>query len=268
MLNITNTMNASSREFILLYHTILIGVAPLIPIPFVDEWIVAYLWKHMISEIAKRHGIKLSKAEISLLINQKKSGCLSVFSYMIIRPIKELFREIFFWLEWKRGVDLATSSYYFGYLLDYIFEQGYYQPELASQYELAIKKSVVGANTRLVREIISKTFYSSKGIVRVVSSWLFQFGKYYLKLATKTFADKIKRVFIKFTNKKSPVEPIKNDTELDDFFNEARPKINDLILPMLDSLSNGIGTLPKEHFDILRNKLTHELNLSTSINNG
>ena len=127
-------MNTSSREFILLYHTILIGIAPLIPIPFVDEWIVAYLWKHMISEIAKRHGVKLSKAEIYQLTNQKKPGCLTVFSSMIIRPIKELFREIFFWLEWKRGIDLATSSYYFGYLLNYIFEQGYYQPEFASKY--------------------------------------------------------------------------------------------------------------------------------------
>jgi hypothetical protein len=261
-------MNTSSREFILLYHTILIGVAPLIPIPFVDEWIVAYLWKHMISEIAKRHGVKLSKAEISQLTNQKKTGCLTIIGSMIIRPIKELFREIFFWLEWKRGIDLATSSYYFGYLLDFIFEQGYYQPELASKYQLVIKKSMVGANIRLVREIISKTFYSSKGIVRTVSSWLFQFGKYYLKLATKTFANKIKYVFVKFTNKKAPIESIKNDTELDDFFNETRPKINDLILPMLDSLSSGIGTLPKEHFDMLRNKLTQELNLSTSIKNG
>ncbi|MDP1624350.1 MAG: hypothetical protein Q8L64_01125 [bacterium] len=261
-------MNTSSREFILLYHTILIGVAPLIPIPFVDEWIVAYLWKHMISEIAKRHGVKLSKAQITHLINQKKSGCLTVFSSMIIRPIKELFREIFFWLEWKRGIDLATSSYYFGYLLDYIFEQGYFQPEFASKFELAIKKSMVGANTRLVREIISKTFYSSKGIVRTVSSWLFQFGKYYLKLATKTFANKIKRIFVKFTNKKAPIELIKNDIELDDFFNETRPKINDLILPMLDSLSSGIGNLPKEHFDRLKNNLTQELNLSTSIKNG
>jgi hypothetical protein len=262
-------MDFSSREFILLYHTILIGVAPLIPIPFVDEWIVAYLWKHMIVEVAKRHGVKLSKVEINQLNPpKKKTGCLTVIGSMIIRPVKELFREIFFWLEWKRGIDLATSSYYFGYLLDYIFEQGYFQPEFVSKYELAIKNSMVGANTRLVCEIISKTFYSSKGIVRAVSSWLFQFGKYYLKLATKTFAKKIKRVFVKLTNKKAPVEPIKDDTELDDFFNETRPKINDLIPPMLDSLSNGIGNLPKEHFDMLRSKLTQELNFGTSTKNG
>jgi len=260
-------MNTSSREFILLYHTILIGVAPLIPIPFVDEWIVAYLWKHMISEIAKRHGLTLSKDEIYQLINQKKTGCFAVIGPMIIRPVKELFREIFFWLEWKRGIDLATNSYYFGYLLDYIFEQGCFQREFSSKYEVAIKKSMAGANTRLVREIISKTFYSSKGIVRAISSWLNQFGKYYLKLATKTFADKIKRGFVKLTNKKAPVEPIKNDIELDDFI-RTRPRINDLILPMLESLSSGIGNLPKEHFDMLRNNLTQELDFSTSTKNG
>jgi hypothetical protein len=127
----------------------------------------------MIVEVAKRHGVKLSKVEINQLNPpKKKTGCLTVIGSMIIRPVKELFREIFFWLEWKRGIDLATSSYYFGYLLDYIFEQGYFQPEFVSKYELAIKNSMVGANTRLVCEIISKTFYSSKGIVRAVSSWL------------------------------------------------------------------------------------------------
>jgi hypothetical protein len=47
--------------------------------------------------------------------------------------------------------------------------------------------------------------------------------------------------------------------KLDSFFEEARPKINDLTAELVESLSKGIGSLPGEHFDTLTRQLTVEL---------
>ena len=104
-------MKLLSRELILLYYATLIGASPLIPVPFLDEMIVAYIWQHLVAEIAKIHHIKLSKNEIRQLANQQADGCLGSCSTIIILPLKEIFREIFFWLEWRRGIDLARSGH-------------------------------------------------------------------------------------------------------------------------------------------------------------
>lgn len=62
--------------------------------------------------------------------------------------------------------------------------------------------------------------------------------------------------------KKEGIEPPQQnnyDGKLDDFFEEAPPKINDLAVKLAESLSNGIGKIPREHFDNLSKKLILEL---------
>jgi hypothetical protein len=259
-------MKPFSRDVILLSYTILIGAAPLIPIPFVDEWIAAYLWRRMIADLAKKHGVKLTKREVFQLSDQKKSGLMGIIISYVVRPIKELFREIFFWLDWKRGIDLATRTYYHGYLMNFIFETGNYNPEHAAKYKPAIQHALKGANTKLLRGIILKTFTSSKEIIRTVRIWLFQFGKYYLKLTKNSTKQKIKYVFSKITKAKALYESERTEGDINDYFDEARPTLNDLIPPVLESLYSGIGSLPKEHFDILCSKLIQELSQTTSAN--
>ncbi|MBN1453311.1 MAG: hypothetical protein JW963_20015 [Anaerolineales bacterium] len=259
-------MKLPSKELLFLYHATLIGASPLIPIPFLDELIAAYLRRRMVAEIAKIHHLELSKKEIRQLANQHDTGCLNSCSTIIILPLKEIFREIFFWLEWRRGIDLATKAYYFGYLLDLTFEQVDFHSEDIPKYRYAIQHSLSGANTRLVRDIIANSFYSSKGLVRTITGWLFQFSRYYLKLMFQFLLQKAKYILTRIRKlgfrKKVQAEPPQQnnyDGKLDDFFEEAPPKISDLALKLAESLSNGIGKIPREHFDNLSKKLILEL---------
>jgi hypothetical protein len=112
-----------------------------------------------------------------------------------------------------------------------------------------------------VQGIIGKTFYSSKGLVRGVTGWLFQFGKYYLKLMARSVLQGSRRLTSIFRKKRSTASSTQtsNDAKLDTFLEEPQPQIRDLIQTMLDSLQSGIGGLPQKHFDDLSSRLTLEL---------
>jgi hypothetical protein len=194
-------MNINPKELILLYHAILIGASPLIPVPFVDELIAAYFWRRLVAEIAKLHALKLSKEEIRQLASQQDTGCLNGCSTLIILPLRELYREIFFWLEWRRGIDLATKAYYFGYLLNFTFEKVDFQSQNIPKYRVAIQSSLSGVNTRLLREVVARTFYSSKGLVRAVTAWLFRFSRYYLRMVFRFFINKVTGVWSRVRKK-------------------------------------------------------------------
>jgi len=88
----------NQKELIILYHALLIGASPLIPVPFVDEKIMVSFWRHMVLHLSKSHGIQLSDAQVRALAYQQQSCCESGCATAIIYPLKELFREIlFFW---------------------------------------------------------------------------------------------------------------------------------------------------------------------------
>jgi hypothetical protein len=256
-----------NKELILLYHAILIGASPLIPVPFLDESIAAYFWRHLVEEIAKLHAIKLSKEDVRQLANQQGAGCANGCSTLIILPLREIYREIFFWLEWRRGIDLATKAYYYGYLLNITFEKVAFQSQDIPKYRLAIQRALAGVNTRLLREVIAHTFYSSRGLVRAVTAWLFRFSRYYLKLALRFIPQKASYLWARIRRKKrlEPSQAKDRERKLDSFFEEAQPKLNDLTAELVESLSKGIGSIPGEHFDTLTRGLVLELQRNSLI---
>jgi hypothetical protein len=166
-----------SRDLIVAYHTILIGTSPLIPVPFLDEWIMTHIWRHMVSELAKSYGCQLSSLQVRQLAYQNQFSCSQGCAAIIIYPLKEIIGEILFWLEWRRGVNLATSAYYSGYLLNVLFAMESFDPRRASHYWEAIQESIEGLNHKLVRKVIRGTFLSSKGAVKATASWLWELAK-------------------------------------------------------------------------------------------
>ncbi|MEW6402386.1 MAG: hypothetical protein AB1649_11345 [Chloroflexota bacterium] len=246
----------STKDWIILYHTLLIGASPLIPLPFVDEWIAQYLRRQLISGIAKSHNATLTRTEIRQLAAEQ-SGCLGVLSAIFILPLKEIFRDIFFWLEWKRGIDLATQAYYFGYLLGIVFESKEFDSRKAPLYRIAVADVLKGANTKFVRGSIKRTFDSSRSSLRDVTVWLFHFARYYLRLVVSGVGQRIKTFFSRFRRRKSAGSSAREGQEgkLDNYFEESQPQLKDLTSKLVENLRNGIGSIPQEHFDELSKKL-------------
>jgi hypothetical protein len=231
--------------FSVMYHSILIGAAFLVPIPFLDERLAIFLWKHMVSDLAKIHSRTLTKEQVLALSYQSRfvisEGCL----FLLKRSFKELFQEIFFFLEWRKAIQVATDAYYSGYLLNELFAYEGFDPAKADPYAIAIEKAKQGINMKLVQGVFRANFRSGKGVLTSVAKW---FSSITVGYAKDSWARRKKK------NTDGATEQ-----QLENFFEMHKSRFQELLKDLIASVQTGIGGLPKEHFDTLRDKLFEEL---------
>lgn len=231
--------------FTVLYHSILIGAAFFVPIPLLDERMAIFLWKHMVSDLAKGHNRTLTKEQVVALSYQSRfalaEGCL----FLLGRILKELFQEIFFFLEWRKAINMATDAYYSGYLLNELFVYEGFDPAKSGQYAIAMQKARQGVNMKLVQGVFRAQFRSSKGVLTSLAKWLSSITVGYAKDS--------------WARRKRRKTEGTTEQQMENFFEMHRSRFQTLLKELIESLQSGIGALPKEHFDELRNKLFQEI---------
>ena len=232
--------------FTVIYHSLLIGAALFVPIPFLDERMAIFLWKHMVSDLAKSHHRNLTKQQVIALSYQSRfalsEGCLVVLGQLL----KAIFRTVFFFLEWRKAINLATEAYYSGYLLDELFAYEAFDPAKVDQYAIAMQKAKQGVNTKLVQGVFRSHFRSSKGVLLSLGKWLSSITVGYAK---DSWARRRKK-----KNAEGATEE-----QMENFFEMHKSRFQTLLQELITSVQTGIGALPKEHFDELRNRLFEEL---------
>ncbi|MEO7837854.1 MAG: hypothetical protein ABIU06_00700 [Anaerolineales bacterium] len=238
--------------FTVMYHSLLIGAALFVPIPFLDDKLASFLWKHMISDLAKTHKRNLTNDQIGALSYLSRlalsDGCLLVGK----RFLRELFQEILFFLEWRRAIKLATDAYYSGYLLNELFAYEGFDASKAGQYAIAVQKARQGINTKLVQDVFRGTFRSGKGVLASIVKWLSGITVGYVKDS-----------WTRRKNKKNADSA--SEKQMENFFEMHRSRFQTLLSDLIANLQTGIGNLPKEHFDDIRQKLFDEVrNLETT----
>ena len=231
--------------FTILYHSILIGAALFVPIPLLDERIAIYLWKRMISELAKSHNRTLTKDQVITLSYQSRfalsEGCLLLLGQLI----KAIFRTVFFFLEWRKAINMATDAYYSGYLLNELFAYDGFDPAKSGQYVIAMQKAKQGVNMKLVQGVFRAQFRSSKGVLLSLGKWLSSITVGYAK---DSWARRRKK------NTDGATEQ-----QMENFFEMHRSRFQTLLKDLIDSIQTGIGALPQEHFEELKNKMFYEI---------
>ena len=231
--------------FTVIYHSLLIGAALFVPVPFLDDRLATFLWQHMVSDLAKSHNKTLTKDQISLLSYQSRfalsDGCLFIGR----RFFRELLQEILFFLEWRKAINLATDAYYSGYLLNELFAYEGFDPAKSAGYAIAIQKAKQGVNMKLVQGIFRAHFRSSKGALTSAVKWLSSITVGYAK-------DSLAR-----RKKKNSADV--DEQQMENFFEMHRSRFQTFLKDWIESIQTGIGALPKEHFEELRNKLFDEL---------
>src|SRR5215216_1281710 len=232
--------------FTVIYHSVLIGAALFVPIPFLDDRLATFLWKHMVADLAKSHNKILTKDQILALSYQSRfalaDGCL----FFLRRLFQELLQEILFLLEWRKAINLATDAYYSGYLLNELFSYKAFDPARAGQYAIALQKAKQGVNTKLVQGVFRANFRSGKGVLASVAKWLSSITVGYVKDS-----------WARRKNKKNAGGA--TEQQMENFFEMHKSRFQGLLKDLIASLQTGIGALPKEHFDELRRRLFEEL---------
>jgi len=154
-------------------YALLTGLTPLIPVPFADDFAKSHLRRRLIRLLAQAHGRDLSAQIIQALAReQSRGGCLGgCLAQVLLYPLKKIFRKIFFFLEWKRAVDLTSYTYHWGYLLDYAFQEGLVEPSGTStsvdntsvdDLRTAIERACQEAPIKPVERAVSATLRQSR----------------------------------------------------------------------------------------------------------
>ena len=231
--------------FTILYHSLLIGAALFVPIPFLDDRMATFLWKHMVTDLAKSHKRNLTREQILAFSYQSRfalsDGCL----FVVKRFFREVLQEILFFLEWRRAINLAADAYYSGYLLNELFAYEGFDAAKAGGYAVAIQKAKQGINMKLVQGVFRAHFRSSKGVLTSVVKWLSSITVGYARDS--------------WARRKKKNADGTSEQQMENFFEMHKSRFQTLLKELIESLQSGMGALPKEHFDELRNKMFHEI---------
>ena len=233
--------------FTVMYHSLLIGAALFVPVPFLDDRMAMFLWKRMVSDLAQSHHRTLTKEQLLALSYQSSfalsQGCL----FLVKRLVREVFQEILFFLEWGRAINLATDAYYSGYLLNELFASEGFEAAKASHYAAALQRVKRGTNTKLMQGVFRGTFRTSRGLLGSVVKWLSSITVGYMKDS-----------WARRRNRKNAGGV--SEQQMENFFEMHRSRFQTLLKDLIASLQAGVGSLPQEHFDELRKKLFQEIN--------
>ncbi len=241
--------------FTVMYHSLLIGAALFVPVPFLDDRLATFLWKHMVADLAKIHKRTLTREQLLALSYQSRFALADGCIVLLTRIFRQLLQEILFLLEWRKAIYLATDAYYSGFLLNELFAYEGFDPARTGQYAVALQKAKQGINTKLVKGVFRGTFRSGKGGLASIVKWLSSITVGYVKDS-----------WTRRKNKKKPGAV--SEDQMENFFEMHKSRFQTLLKELIASLQTGIGDLPQEHFDDLRERLFVELrNLETTSGN-
>jgi hypothetical protein len=151
----------------ILSHSVLTALALLIPVPFVDDMVVDYFRRRLVRRLGEGRGVQISEEDVRTLADDPHKGCLpGCLGGALLYPIKKIFRQIFFFLEWKRATDLVSIVYHRGVLLDWAIEQGRLGPKSAAEIRAAMDGALAETPVGPVEMAIRGAFNQSKSVLK------------------------------------------------------------------------------------------------------
>ncbi len=227
----------TNNQRTIITHAVLIGLTPLIPVPVVDDLAKSYFQRRMVRSLAASHGRRLSDEEVSALaVDRGGGGCLGCLGLLILYPLKKIFRKIFFFLEWKRAVDLTSASYHHGFLVDYVLGE-WGAPGALGRSAVEVRDAIdaVCRETPIkpLESAVRATFRQSKNVL-VSGAGLLE--RSLRRIRGKADEQEVARV----------VESVEAEEERE-------------IESVVNRLQRGVESIPKSHFDNLRGQLAARL---------
>jgi len=107
------------------YYSLLGGLCPLIPVPFVDEWALYRVHRRLIRKTAAENGARLTEGQIRLLVDDfdQSGGCaflpFNIVWKLFFYPFKRLYRKILFFLAVKDSVNTTSRLFHHAALIEY-----------------------------------------------------------------------------------------------------------------------------------------------------
>ena len=233
--------DGGAQQNVLVTHAVLTGLTPLIPVPLLDDLVKSYFRKRLVRRLAASAGRALKEEELNALTSEPEGGCLrGCVVSVLVYPLKAIFRKIFYFLEWKRAVDLTSRTYHFGYLVGHALRRRGGAPSLldahgARAVNEAIEAVCREAPIKPLESAVGGTFRKSKGVLRGAAALL---------------SGSLRRQPPKPERVAEAIESVEPEEERE-------------LRPVVTRLQSSIASVPEEHFRTLRASLEARLNQTT-----
>jgi len=167
------------------FHSLLAGLCPIIPVPFLDDRVLAGVRRKMVRDLAAERGVPLDPPpspvnDVLAGTAGVRRGCLGTVAWiafsLTVRLLGKLFRKVLILFAVKESVDTASRVFHEGYLLHLIFEwapawdgvEG--RPALDHDRALALRAAmeatVAEVDPRPLEQALRRAFRGSRGLLR------------------------------------------------------------------------------------------------------
>jgi hypothetical protein len=174
---------------------------------------------------------------LDALASEGEGGCLrGCVVSVLVYPLKAVFRKLFYFLEWKRAVDVTSRTYHFGYLVAHALRRREGAPSLLDAHGAravsdAIEAVCREAPIKPLESAVGGTFRKSKGVLRAAAGLLSR------------------------SLRRQPPQP----ERVAEAIESVEPEEERELKPVVTRLQSSIGSVPEEHFRSLREKLEARL---------
>jgi hypothetical protein len=158
----------------LTFFSVLAGLCPLIPMPFVDDWAIGLIQRRMMRELGESRDLGLTEEEIGLLAGtgeRRWPGLLKGTALAVRRGVGKivgkLFKTAFYVLLLREGIHRAVETFVEGYLL--LYAAGLPQalrpagrtPERVRAVRAAVVSTMKEADVTAIHKAIGRAFQES-----------------------------------------------------------------------------------------------------------
>jgi hypothetical protein len=168
------------------FHSVLAGLCPLIPVPFLDDRVLAAVRRKMVRDLAAERGVALDAERVDVLagIGRERRGCLGTAAWiafsLTVRLLGKVFRKVLIVFAVKESVDTASRTFHEGYLLHLAFQWApawsgaegegpapdALDPGRAVGLRRIVERTVAEADPRPVEQVLRRAFRGSRGLLR------------------------------------------------------------------------------------------------------
>lgn len=159
------------------FYSVLAGLCPLIPVPFLDDRALAAVKRRMTAELARERAVPLTPLQVDYLAGtwREPRGCLGQAARaamaLTVKLAGKLFRKLVIVLAVKEAVDAASRAFHEGYLLHLLFDPG--EPatraptgeEEAWRARWAVDQAVSELDPRPVNQAMKRAFRGSRALL-------------------------------------------------------------------------------------------------------
>ncbi|HEV8238153.1 MAG TPA: hypothetical protein VGS57_02150 [Thermoanaerobaculia bacterium] len=176
---VPNTAAAPPWFRAVVWDSLLGGLCPLLPIPFLDDLVLARMRRRMVEHLVSRWQVALAPAQLALLAAGARRGGLARFAVKaVIYPFKEMLRKILYFLAVKDAVDTFSLLFHQGYLVHAALAHGALgsggavDDARVASTAAAVHGTLAATNTRPLRRLLIGVLRNSRDLVRATVRWL------------------------------------------------------------------------------------------------